>query len=342
MGKHAKKSHRVRVRATSNTNFGRVISLEELLSRSGLDSALFEYAVEWHLIPGAVRVSGKGSERGGARYVWATGHGPYCDNVAKVRKAGGSYAIVALRLLTTGLALPTGTGPWIKRALREFILHRFGEGATLGAVRSRLRSKRITPRSVTRAVIDPEAYSDEDAYRLRLESRAGGVERALQVRAALARNLYGRAAPEDNRLPDLSWARLLDVLDAVADDTLVSTYNGLRGLILPRQKGIAALMGMLPQMSGYTREQAIQEMYPFYDLFKGTSLARALLPLLLLVSLVVLAEPEAEARSHADVLAALLDMPLPGELPPDLPENAKTAAVTALPCAPTDSLVQSP
>jgi hypothetical protein len=145
---------------------GEPISREELLSRSGLSDYELTTALKHHLLPGAVQVDGSGGEGATNRYEWRTGHLPYCELVAKVRAADGSYALAALRLLVEGLPFTPESAPWLRKALRLYMVRQFGEQPTLSRVRRYLNNTRLTPQAAAlRAVSESERMNSASMKR---------------------------------------------------------------------------------------------------------------------------------------------------------------------------------
>jgi hypothetical protein len=297
---------------------GEPIRLEDLLSHSGLSAEMFEYSKEHHLIPGAVRVSVKGSGRAGADYGWRTGHLRYCELVAQVREAGGGYTLAALRLLVEGLPFIRDGVEWIRKAITELMTRRFGSDATLGSVRQAMQSKRITAQSITRRASTPrgrEAHLFTEEARMLSPTRnpAGGMEQVKRIRGTVARIGYGHPLPEDEGLPDLSYARLLDVLNAIPDDTLWRVYDMVRKQAAIHSKDVQETLRSLPQMAIHTDVEIVEDMLPYPGLFSGVPLSRAMLPVLVLVAVLHIVDPA--VHDQARTIAALLGLPLPDDVP---------------------------
>ena len=145
--RHVKSRHKV-PEAT-----GQPISHEELLRRSRLPEEEFDYCVEHHLIPGAVRTSGKGSGRAGAHFTWREGHVPYCTLIQQIRSAGGSYAQAALRLMLERLPFThyPESDEWLRKAMLSYVTTRYDAGLSIGELRKQSQRPHLTAaRSVTR------------------------------------------------------------------------------------------------------------------------------------------------------------------------------------------------
>jgi hypothetical protein len=222
---------------------------------------------------------------------------------------------------------------WIRKAIREFMTRRFGADATVGSVRRTMQSKRITDQSVTRRAVTPRGGREarlftEEARRLSpTRNPSSGMEQVKRIRGTAARIGYGHPLPQDAGLPDLSYTRLLDVLNTIPDDTLWRVYDWVRKQIVIHSKDIRERLRSLPQMAIRCDVEIVEDLLPYPGLFSGVSLSRAMLPVLVLVRLLYVVDPE--AHDQARTIAALFDLPLPEDVPPRLalPSEAAQGAL---------------
>jgi hypothetical protein len=127
----------------------------------------------------------------------------------------------------------------------------------------------------------------------------------------------------------LSYARLLDVLNAISNDTLWRVYDAVRRLVVIHAKEVQETLRSLPPMAIGSDAEIVEDLLPYPGLFSGVPLSRAMLPVLVLVELLYIVDPE--AHDQARTIAALFDLKLPEDAPkrPALPAEPVQGASPA-------------